>query len=314
MASSFNPSTVPGWFACVLCLTAIVLGLGSARASTAVAEDPAVPLAVQARKVLHEVMAAERSWVKIHAAEALIDAGEAGRVHAIFLAEEAANENPAIRIGLWRVLARTARTPAERAEWMARIEGAYRDPQAPDRIQAIETLGKLHQRVSGPALALVRRESAGAPSVPMVLALWAAQLAGEPNALAGLAGLLSSPDPTLRGDAAYALRWLGVTDPAVRQTLVKAAAVEPADTYAYPYLLGAAVTVGADDAQTKAWLEKLEQVLTSGTTDARFEAAQTLKHHCPPAKAIQLAPLLGEPANDIRVGAADVILSALSRR
>lgn len=292
----------------------LVLGLGPTYASATVAEDPAVSLAAQARKVLHEVMTAERSWVKIHAAEALIDAGETDRIHAIFFAGEAANENPTIRIGLWRVLARTARTPAERAEWIARIEGAYRDPQAPDRMQAIESLGKLHHRVSGPSLTLVRSESAGAPSVPMVLALWAAQLAGEPNALAGLTGLLSSPDPTLRGDAAYALRWLGAPDPAVRQALAKAAAVESADTYAHPYILGAAVTVGADAAQTKAWLDKLEQVLWSGTTDARFEAAQTLKHHCPPAKVFQLAPLLSEPANDARVGAADVILTALSRR
>ncbi len=314
MASSFNPLTGPGWFAFVLRLTAVVLGLGSACASTAAAEDPAATLAARARQVLHEVMAAERSWVKIHAAEALIDAGEAGRIHAIFFAEESANENPVIRIGLWRVLARTARSPAERAEWIAKIEGAYNDPQAPDRIQAIETLGKLHHAVTGPALALVRRESAGAPSVSMVLALWAAQLAGEPHALGGLTALLSSPDPTLRGDAAYALRWLGVPDPAVHQALVKAAAVEPAGTYAYAYILGAAVTVEADAAQTKVWVEKLEQLLMTGTTDARFEAAQTLKHHYPPSKAFQLAELLNEPANDARVGAANVILSALSRR
>jgi SSS family solute:Na+ symporter len=292
---------------------AVTVTLQPVFASPSKAENPAA-LAARAREVLHEVMIAERSWVKIHAAEALIDAGEADRIHAIFLAELTSTENSAIRVGVWRVLARTAPTKEERAAWIARIERVYCDPKATDRIQAIETLGKLHHRVSGPALELVRQEAAGAPSVPVVLALWVAQLAGEPLALERLAGLLASPDPTLRGDAAYALRWLGQPDPAVRQALVKAAAVESSETYAYPYILGAAVAVDADAAQIRDWAEKLERLLMSGTTDARFEAAQTLKHLYPPAKVFSLAALLNEPANDARVGAANVILSALARQ
>lgn len=300
---------------------AIGLGFGLLVAVAVSGADGALPvprraddaLSLRARSVLHQIMESERSWVKIHAAEALIGNGEAEEIRAQFLRELPGTEASIFRVGVWRVLANTTHSADERASWIAKIERTYRDPTSPDRIQAIETLCKLACRVSGPTLEIVRREAAGAPSVQMVLALWSAQLAGEPKVLESLTALLASQDPLLRGDAAYGLRWLHLSDPAMRQALVRAAAAEAADTSAYPYILAAALTVDADPAQTANWEAKLDQIMQTGSTDARFEVSRTLKHRYKIADLSRITELLDNPANDIRVGAADIILTTLAR-
>jgi hypothetical protein len=286
---------------------------GSPASTPAPAPDA---LAVHARSVLHQIMESERSFVRIHAAEALMAAGETDAIRAYFISELPATESSAFRIGVWRVLATAAHSTDERNAWIAKIERVYGDPTAKDRNNAIETLCKLGYRVSGPTLASVRRQAAGPPSPPMSLALWSAQLAGEPHALEGLTHLLASPDPALRTDAAYALRWLHLSDPAMRQALAYAAAVEPAGTSAYPYILGAALTVDADPAQTKNWEAKLDQIFATGSTDARFEVSWTLKHRYQAADLSRVAAFLDRPAseNDTRVGAAMIILTTLARK
>jgi hypothetical protein len=243
-------------------------------------------------------------------------AGEADAIHAYFINELPSTESSAFRIGVWRVLATTAHSADERNAWIAKVERVYGDPATPDRNQAIETLCKLGYRVSGPTLDLVRHHAAGPPAGPMILALWSSQLAGEPHALEGLTGLLTSDNPTLRTSAAYALRWLHPSDPAVRQALAHAAAAEPADSKAYAYILGAALAVDADPAQTKNWVAKLDQIFATGSTDARFEASWTLRQRYQAADLPRVAPFLDRPAseNDTRVGAAAIILTTLARQ
>jgi hypothetical protein len=132
-----------------------------------------------------------------------------------------------------------------------------------------------------------------------------------------LTALLTSGDPALRRGAAYALRWLHASDPAMRQALARAAATEPAGTSAYPYILGAALTVDADPTQTAAWTAKLNNAfLASGPPDVRFEASWTLRHRYHVVDLPRLAAMLDLPPqeNDTRVGAAAVILVTLGRR
>jgi len=295
------------------------LGLGLVLLAAVVvlrgASPPRAALAAHARGVLHGIMESEQSFVRVHAAEALIAAGEADAVRAFFLRELPATEGSAFRIGVWRVLATTASSNGERESWIGKVEQVYCDPAATDRTTALETLCKLGHRVSGRSLELVRHESVGAPSTPTVLALWSAQLAGEPNALAALTGLLTASDPKVRRTAAYALRWLHPADPATRQSLAHAAAVEPAGSNAYAYILGAALTVDADPVQAASWEAALDQVLATGATDARFEASWTLRHRYNVANLPPVAKLLDLPAseNDTRVGAAMIILTTLAR-
>ncbi len=273
-------------------------------------------LAAHARAVLHQIMVSEQSWVRIHAAEALMEAGETEAIRTYFLNELPNTESSAFRIGVWRVLATASHTPEERATWIAKVERVYLDPAAPDQNQAIETLNKLGYRVTGETLEKVRHNAAGLPSAPMALALWSEQIAGEPHALEGLTELLTSKDPALRTSAAYAFRWLHPSDPAVRAALVHAAAAEAAGTVPYVYILGAALTVEADPTQTSNWETKLNEVMMTGTAGARFEASWTLKHRFKFADLPRLGLLLDLPAseNDARVGAATIILLTLARR
>ena len=89
----------------------------------------------------------------------------------------------------------------------------------------------------------------------------------------------------------------------------------PAGTNVSAYLLSAALTAGADPAQTADWETKLKQALFTGAMPARFEACWTLRHRYQVADLPQVAPLLDLPAteNDTRVGAAMIILTILAR-
>jgi len=270
------------------------------------------PTAARARTTLHEILRNESSWIQIHAAEALIAAGESGNMRAFFLQDLPALERKPHRIGVWRVLANIS-PPLERRAWIAKIEAVYLDPAAPDRIQAIETLCKLGHRVAGAALERVTAEAGGQPSTEMALALWALQLAGGPNALSGLGSLLRSPDPTLRENAAYALRWLRATDPGILELVARAAESEPVGNGTSAYLLSAALSLRADPDKITAWRALLEDVLLHGEMHARFEACQTLIHYLSSADLPRFTALLDDSGADTRVGIASIILHINAR-
>src|SRR3954468_14975524 len=100
-------------------------------ASAAIA--PSSALADRARAVLTADLAREKAFVKVHAAEALIALGEKDSPHRVFAAElPAANEMRPYRIGVWRVLAASSQSDAERAEWIARTEAVVLDPDTMD--------------------------------------------------------------------------------------------------------------------------------------------------------------------------------------
>lgn len=266
----------------------------------------------RARGVLHEVLISDQTWVKVHAAEALIAAGDGGEIRKLFLRERNMGEVSVYRIGVWRVLANTAPTATERSECIARIERVVLDPLAPDRPQAIETLCKLRHSVSANVLAVLRTQSLRGVPLDSIMPLWALKLAGEQDALARLADGLVAVDVKTRQRAAYALRWLRPTDPIVLRTLTMAAETEPADSMAYPYVLSAALSLEADHTYISRWQSKLEAVLATGLATARFEACQTLMHRFTKANLPQLVPLLDDPEPDTRVAVAWTILHLLA--
>ncbi|MDB6170601.1 MAG: hypothetical protein JWM88_3465 [Verrucomicrobia bacterium] len=268
---------------------------------------------VRAKATLHEVMDQEQSWVKIHAAEALMAGGEAVAIRDHFLRVAPAADTLPYRIGVWRVLANTSPTAAERADCVARIEKVFMDPAATDRSQAIESLCKLRHRVTGPTLDRVREIAADKASPLLPLALWSLRLANEPDALERLDGLLRSTDVTQRLVAAYALRLLRENDPAALRALAAAADAEPADSRAYPYLLSAAFALDADPARRPDWRAALEKILAAASMDARFEACHGLLGQVRRSDLPKYVPLLDGPGNDTRVGAALTILYARPR-
>jgi hypothetical protein len=269
---------------------------------------------LRAKKILHEIMDQEESWVKIHAAEALIAGGEAISIRERFLQLAPTADALPYRIGIWRVLANTSPTAAERAACVAQVEKVFLNLSNPDRSQAIETLCKLRVRVEGPTLDLVRQTAVDGPVLLRPLALWSLRLANESGALEKICALFQSTDPTMRIDAAYALRLLRETDPAALNALARAADAEPADSRAYPYVISAAFALNADPARRPVWRASLEKIIATGSVDARFEACNGLLAEVKASDLPKYLPLLDEKGNDTKVGAALTLLYVRARQ
>lgn len=295
-------------------VTRTLFALGAilgAVASPVLAADAALTLdglREQAQAVLDVALVTEKGWVRVHAAEAQIALGNGGQIRSLFKERLAAAEASPFRVGTWRVLATTAVSPEEREGWIRRIEAVFLNPASADRLQAIESLAKLRHVVTGETLVTAQKLAATTPSSAAVLSLWALALANEPHALDSLAGMLASSDAEARMNAAYTLRWLRPTDPALLQKVARATDAEPVDSIAYPYLLGAALQTKSDPARSDAWHAALLHVLLTGSMDARFEAAQTLQGHLTPADLPRLEPLLTSSEPDTRIGAALCVL------
>jgi len=245
----------------------------------------------------------------------LIAGGEVAAVREQMLQLSLQADSLVYRIGVWRVLASTSATLPERAACVEQVEKIFLNPASPDRSQALETLCKLRHRVAGPALAAVR-ELAANPAEPLRgLALWALTLAGEAGARDSFVALLQSPEEGMRLVAAYGLRLMRASDPAVLAALAQAAAREPASTRAYPYLASAAFSLDADPARRGAWRARLEKILADeSAADAfRFEACQSLLPQLNRSDRPAFGRLLASAGPDTRVGAALVILSFSAR-
>ena len=115
-----------------LVITNVVAALA---ATLALAAPPDEALRARALGVLRGAVAAEERWVKVHAAEALLVAGDGeadrGEVALAFDRELAAKgSEPRYRIGVWRVLAEAARDDHSREPSVfRRLGGQTRKPK-----------------------------------------------------------------------------------------------------------------------------------------------------------------------------------------
>ena len=277
-------------------LSAVGLSLAAARLSAA-GEDPRQ----EALACLWGVVHKDSGWTRIHAAESLIRAGtrESSAVQALFLAELPSLERSTYRIGAWRVLAETAPSDEDRNQWIGKIEDAFVDSAAVDRPNALESLGKLRARLTGPVLDEARTW-AEADGPKGVLGLWNLYFGGDLSALTRLDEALRSPDAEMRRDAAYAFRWMQVSTPRILRDLARTADAEPTESSAYVYVVSAAFALRADPGRLDHWRSMLETVLFKGSTDYRFEAAQASGPLMTRADIPRLLPLLTRPASDDR--------------
>jgi len=283
-----------------------------------VATPAAVPLAADltalsasAFATLRRTMAEKQNWVGIHAAEVLVVLGESESVRQDYLRDLSRTESSPFRTGVWRVLARTARTPEERTGWVARIEAVLSDPAALDHSAALECLAKLGHRIKGAGFQIARRQADAPPESETLVPLWILHLAGEKEALPLIVRALGSNDLVARRRAGYVLRCLQVREPAVLAALVRAADAEAAGTDTQAYLLSAALQLDAAPERTAAWKAGLEQILAHGSVNARFEAAHALAPVFPVVRLPALAGMLTSTEGDVRIGAALIIVTAL---
>ena len=182
------------------------------------------------------------------------------------------------------------------------------DPQAPDRIHAIETLAKLGDRLLNPELkqAVIASAAADLPTAPY--ARWLLAGAGGATEVKQLAELLDSKNPDVRLVAAYGLEWLKVKDPAIRAQLAKVAEQEPADSAARPYLLAAAWSLPVDDRSATEFRTASLTLANSGAKGTRAVAASALADLGDRGDISGLENWLSDPDADVRAAAATALL------
>jgi len=247
--------------------------LGAAPPARAGSRD-ADALRDEAVKVLRNELRSAEGSVMVHAAEGLLYLGYFDGVEDTFRRElERHRDESPDRIGIWRVLARTARHAARRDDWVRRIKRSFMDEESPARIRALEALGKLECRLDEGELDAVRRfaEREQSPFAWWVLALHDAE-----GAHARLEALRSSGDRATRLRAACCLARM---NPPTREAWVAA---------------------GGKDAAIAA--------LAGGDPAERLAACRTLGEVGLPAERGLLAPLMADPDPEVRVQAAIALL------
>jgi SSS family solute:Na+ symporter len=256
---------------------------------------------------LEQEMQANTSWVRIHAAEALIAHGVAEPVAASF-APEVNHVAPPYRMGVWRVMARAAQKPAERRKFIGQIHRVLLDANAADRLHAAESLAKLGIADATDRSAL-EWWLASADDASSVFPLWLNVLSARGDDRAKtekrLASLLESKDPVARLRAASALGRIKPRAPETLWRLNQRLASEPADSSARVYLITATLLQAKRNSPAAGKLKsQLAIYLEDGKPNEQLEAA-TVLGKCGLAKDLPaLTKLLNSSEADARIGAA----------
>jgi len=261
-----------------------------------------------AREVLERALREESGFARIHAAEALLDTGSVGSVRAAFAGTGERVTAATARIGTWRVLALASATPRERDEWIRRVRQVALDPTAVDRLQALETLGKLHVPLERNELNAIRIFATHATPAEAPFPWWVLQINGAPDAQARIVEGLSAADPVARLRAAYILKRDHLTGEEVRAALDRAWSREPADSLAYPYLLCVQAALTEDKELQRDYIDRLSRLLAEPAASGRYEMSLTLMQLWPGENAGKLEAILAAKDADTRIGAAWAIL------
>lgn len=266
----------------------------------------------ECKTILHEKFQSEKGWIKIHAAEALMSLGERAKVHTGIVAiTEPWNQST--KIGKWRVLYQCSTDHSEKQSWIGKIEDCYTNVDGSVRLNALESLCKLSFVAVGQTLEMIRSDSTDRTKIEAPFALWALHLAGDHQAVFKIADTLRSPMPEIRKMSAFCLRWMKCTDPGALNTLSHCADTEPPDSEAWPYILGAAISLKADTKRSPRWKSDLISSLKTADNLARYEICQALKDEFFLSDLEALLPLLTQPDVDVQIGASTAIISLLAR-
>jgi SSS family solute:Na+ symporter len=290
---------------------AVLLQAGECRfLEAAEPSSPSLPQAAAMIDVLKQAFAEEKDFVRIHAAEALVEAGEGPLVIAV-LKPRADSDKPILRVGIWRTLA-MAETPERRKQWVSKLRGVMLEPGLPDRIHAAESLSKLGVGLpeDRPAIEELARISSKAHSCH---ALWLLALSGDSSAEGRLVALMTSDDPIARLASGYILGRLPKIGDEAQQKLLAAARSEPADSPACGYLRASAYLRAANSDTTSEFKNLLAERLTGGTVSEKYVAAQAIGVRGTTDDVPLLTPLLNQPG-DARIGGAQGILRILGRK
>jgi hypothetical protein len=257
---------------------------------------------------LEHEMVTNSKWLRVHAAEGLLDNGEIGGIAQLFR-EEVATATAPYRIGVWRVLAR-ASTGNERDSYVAKIREAMYDPQAVDRISAAESLGKL-DAASRSDRGFISQWLTTADDATAPFPRWLLVLSSNPSERktdeAALAKLLSSSDPVARLRSAFALGRLKDLATTSLEKIREQLKVEPADSIARVYLISALLLHVKDDSLIVELENELIPYL-KGKANEQLEVGIVTGIRGKAEGWALLQPLLNDPEPDARIGAANGLL------
>ncbi|MDB6057702.1 MAG: hypothetical protein JWO95_1546 [Verrucomicrobiales bacterium] len=257
-------------------------------------------------------MSANTQWLRIHAAEGLLDNGESREKVAQLFRKESETATAPYRIGVWRVLARST-DGDERVRNIENIRAVLRDPQATDRISAAESLGKLNA-VGRDDRAVIfqwlKTADDATAAFPRWLLVLSSTAEGRREDEAGLAALVCSNDAVARIRAAFAL---GRSKNPASDSIAKIREqlkVEPSDSIARIYLI-AALLLHETEASAIAALEKQLLPYRNGKANEQLEFGIVTGLRGKPENIPLLEPLLKSREADARIGAANGLLQLL---
>ena len=286
----------------------LLLGVGRA-AGVAVEAGGNEDTTERAVATLRRVMAEEREWVKVHAAEMLVYNNYPGGVREAFEAELELGPGPKYRIGVWRVLAKAAGNDAAlRRKYVDEIVAAFEDRDGTDRLHAVETLGKLGYATVSPELREVAENGEG---TFRAYARWVVANSGTPEDEAFLAELLSSPDAQVRGCVAYALRAFDGVRDATLEKLLSTARGESADSSARVYAWSAAYVHASKAGRVTEEAEAVTELLAyaeTGDKGQRNEVCSALGTVAGEESGGLLVRLLDDPEPDVQAHAAHALI------
>lgn len=247
---------------------------------------------------MRRALAEEERWVKVHAAEHLLDLDYSQGVVEEFNKElEKHGDVPQYRIGIWRVLARGTNQKQERFALIEKIKAVALDAEAADQLHAIETLGKLGVAIDDAELGPVRDAAEKTDQSMGVYAQWVLVNSGQDAGAGKLSEYLDSPDPKIRNTAAYVLLYLRKVSAAVRDKIATAADKEPTVG-----LVAAAALHGPKKDRDKRLQQLVEYTKTGSVTEQR-SAALGLARAGKKSHAPVLLDLVGFNDADLQIAA-----------
>jgi hypothetical protein len=287
----------------------VLLLLGSSRVPAAT--DPAT----RALEVLIELLDSDDAIAQVRAAEVLIRFGHAPRAHArLVRAGPDVDAVPIQRVLRWRALAASSASEDERNIYVGRLLELVANPDAPDRLHAIESAAKLSVVAPAAQISDLQTLAARAPERDAVFVRWLLWPSHPPSdSDAVLIGWLRSTDPVTRLRAAHLLRWMTPVSRSVLEELSRAARATIEPDIAAAIIVGAAALLGASPADDVRWRERLEAMVHGADPAAAYHALQGLMALYAIEDLPILLPLLDHPAAEVRAGAAWAILTVVKR-
>jgi len=241
-------------------------------------------------------------WVRVHAAEALLGNVYPKGVEEYFRLLDNSPESNIV--GVSRVLARAHRKDAVKYRaYVKRILDEFLDPDSPNRVGALETLGKLGYAEHHPEIIRAAREGG---SEIRGMARWVLANSGAGKDEAFLAELLDSDEPRDYFYAAYALRFFHGVRPETYRMLESCAARLPEDAPHRVYVLSARFVHAPPEAAEAAKRELL--AYAGGEKNERYEVCEALAVRGDESDIPLLERLLDDPETDVRVAAANALL------